>query len=150
MSTATVSTIEQGMVSTLEAAIIPSFGGTVSSYAGQLEEAMQGVEVDVPAVLVAFEGMYREDDASSFGSVGVRMIWSVTVMARSFLGGDSARTGTAGAYALADAVQAALFQSDLGLSDFSGLHFQQVQLALARKTLAAYRIEYYCFGQLGA
>lgn len=143
MADITFATIEAALVTRLQTALTYVEDRNIASYAGQIEDANNGLPVEAPAALVMFENFSTSpEDSSRHGHRGQAQ-FSVIVIGDSYAGGTVARTSTTnGAYKLCDDVVAALDDNSLSISGFIGVTFAGIEMVSVTKIRAIYKVKF--------
>lgn len=116
-------------------------GGSVTMYAGQVEAALLGTEIEAPAQLVGYGGKVRAREHEVLGKKVFRVTFFVVIVVRNFSGGpDAYAAADSGADDVTDVVSAAVDGKDLGLDGFFGLEYESDSLVLSQPTRVAYRL----------
>jgi len=139
----TFTVVEAALVTQLKSAVSAVEDRNIASYAGQIEDANNGLPVEAPALFVMFEEFIADEGSMSVKSHVGEARFTVVVFGDSFVGGTTPRTtASKGAYALIDAVIAALDDASLSISGFQGVTFIGVELISATKIRAIYKVKF--------
>lgn len=140
MSDITFAQIEAALVTHIEDSL--SYLEDCSSYAGQIEDASNGLPVTAPACFVMFDGFIRDGSQSDRREHIGSCDFSIVIVADSYVGGSQHRTGEHGAYEMIDDVIAAVDDHSLGITGFSGCSLAGVEMVLVNKLRAIYRVRF--------
>lgn len=140
MADVTFAQIEAAMVTRLDSQM--PYLAQCASYAGQIEDANNGLPVEAPACFVMFDGFRTMPEQSDHAQHVGTVEFSVVVFGDSYTGSTDSRTDTYGAYALVQAVMTAIDDSTLGLTGFPGLRVSAVEMLRVDKVRAIYRVRF--------
>jgi phage gp37-like protein len=132
-------TIEDSIINELKTQV--SYLKTVETYAGQLEQDIEGMPVRFPAAYVAYDG--SNFFPGDVGGPGPRetCTFSVFVCARNLKGQKEARKEPGGAYDMVKDLLAALVNKNFGL-DIEPVRPMRVSLLFAGKETAIYSLAF--------
>lgn len=140
MADVTFAQIEAAIVTRLEAQM--DYLAKCASYAGEIEQANDGLPIEAPACFVLFDGYTRDSDASDTRQHIGTVDFSVLVAGNSYTGGTDNRTAEHGAYAIIQDVITALDDHALGLTGFFGLTLSRIERLRVDKLRAMYVVRF--------